>query len=378
MESNGKGKEHAVRGNGRIFRRPNSPFFWIAYYLGSREYRESSHSEDEKVARRLLKHRLKEVAADRLGARDFVGPSKERVRVHQLLDALEADLKLRKCYRRPVASCLRQIRAAFGNRRAVDVSEEVVDRHIKARLAAGKAPGTVNLETHYLGQAFRLAIRRKILNSAPIIRRLSEIGNARQGFFEDGDFRAMVEFLPEHLKDFVRFAYLTGWRKGEISKLEWRDVDQQGKCIRLRAELSKNRTGRVLALEGELWNIVQRCLVGRQMTGRSGEIHLSQYVFHKKGQRPREFYGSWNLACRKAGLEKKLFHDLRRTAIRNMIRAGVPETVAMKISGHKTRAIFDRYNITSESDLRQAIQKTESYLESIPPQRTLIKMPKPK
>lgn len=378
MEINGKGKEHAVRGNGRIFRRPNSPFWWIAYYLGSRQFRESSHSQDEKVARRLLKHRLREVAADRLGARDFVGPSKERVRVHQLLDVLEDDYKLRKCHTSTVTAHLKPIRETFGNRRAVSVTEEVVDRYIKARLSAGKAPATINRETQLLGQSYKLAIRRKVLNSAPTIRCLSMIGNARQGFFEDADFKAVVKLLPEHLKDFARFAYLTGWRKGEISSLEWRDVDEQGTCIRLRAELSKNRTGRVLALEGELWNIMQRCLTRRQIAGRSGEIRLSGYVFHWKGRRLRWFYDAWNLACKRAGLEGKLFHDLRRTAVRNMIRAGVSETVAMKISGHKTRAMFDRYNITSERDLREAVRKTESYLESVSSQRTVIKMPKPK
>lgn len=371
-------KERGIRGNGRVFQRPNSPFWWIAYYLGSREYRESSHSNDEKVARRLLKHRLREVAADRLGAREFVGPAKERVRVSELLDALEADFKLRECYASPIAAHLGTIRKAFGNRRAVSVTEETVDRYINSRLALGKAPATINRETQLLGQSFKFAIRRKVLNSAPTIRHLSTIGNARQGFFEDADFKAVVELLPEHLKDFSRFAYLTGWRKGEISKLQWRDVDQRGKVIHLRAELSKNRTGRILALEGELWNIVERRLACRQTVGRRGEIHLSNYVFHRQGQRLRYFYDSWNLACKRAGLEGKLFHDLRRTAVRNMMRAGVPETVAMKISGHKTRAMFDRYNITSERDLREAVRKTETYLESLPPQRKLIKMPKPK
>ena len=367
-----------MRGNGRIFKRANSPFLWVAYYLRGREFRESSHSADRKVAERLLRHRQREIGADRIGAQAFVGPIQERVRVFELLDFLEADFKLRNCHTKQVVSQLRPVRLAFGDRRAVNVTEEAVDRYIKAALASGKAPATINRQTQLLGQAFKLAVRRKLLNSVPTIRRLSEIGNARQGFFEDADFKAVVERLPYHLKDFTRFAYLTGWRKGELSSLQWRDVDRQGKSIRLRPELSKNRTGRVVALEGELWNIIERCWSDRQTTRKGGEIYLSEYVFHRNGQKLGDIFQTWNRACKRAGLEGRLFHDLRRTAVRNMIRAGVSETVAMKISGHKSRKMFDRYNITSEGDLREAVRKTETYLESTSPQRTVVQFRKTK
>ena len=361
-----------MRGQGRIFTRANSPYLWISYYVRGREYRESSHSTEKKDAERLLRHRLSEVGADKLGARTFVGPKQERVTVGDLLDALESDYRLRKCHTKQFVSQLAHIRRAFSERRAIQITEEHVDRYIDASLAAGKVPATINRGTQLLSQSFKLAIRRKVLNSAPTIRHLSEIGNIRQGFFEDADFKALVGFLPEHLRDFARFAYLTGWRKGEISSLCWRDVDREGRSVHLRPESSKNRTGRVVALEGELWNIVERCWVLRPTTGKSSEIHLSEYVFHRKGRPIGDIYDSWNSACKRAGLEGRLFHDLRRTAVRNMIRAGVPETVAMKISGHKSRAMFDRYNITSESDLREAIRKTEHYLETSPSRRTVV------
>jgi integrase len=145
--------------------------------------------------------------------------------------------------------------------------------------------------------------------------------------------------------------------------LQWVDVDMRGQMIRLRPEHSKNGQGRALALVGELWNVIEAAWNAREFDKSDGTVGFSLFVFHRSGQPIASFRKSWASACKAAGVEGKLFHDLRRSAVRNMVRSGVPERVAMSISGHKTRAVFDRYNIVSEEDLRQAVQKTEAYLK---------------
>jgi integrase len=230
-----------------------------------------------------------------------------------------------------------------------------------------------------------LAIERKHLTSAPKIRHLSEKGNARQGFFSDAAFSAVKSFLPDYLKDFSAFAYLTGWRKGEVSSLTWEDVD--GDVIRLRGVSAKNDEPRSVVLTGALAELIERRKAAREVKTENG-VMLAAHVFHNNGLPVADFRKAWWSACVDAGVgmfvcpsckqsgtvhrcpeckidtyySGKLFHDLRRTAIRNMVRSGVPERVAMDISGHKTRSIFDRYNITSESDLRDAMERTQNYL----------------
>ena len=139
--------------------------------------------------------------------------------------------------------------------------------------------------------------------------------------------------------------------------------------IRLRPEESKNGRGRVVTVDGDLGALMERRYQARLLEG----VRVADLVFHNEGQPIVDFRKAWSSACIAAGLyymdgekkvPEKLFHDLRRTAVRDMIRAGVPERVAMEISGHRTRSVFDRYNIVSETDLRTAMQKRQAYAQS--------------
>ena len=224
-------------------------------------------------------------------------------------------------------------------------------------------PATINRNTQLLSQSFKLAVERKHVATVPLIRHLSEAGNARQGFFSEMEFRSVASTLPSVLADFALFGYLTGWRKGEIKSLRWADVD--GDTVRLLAENAKNGEARMVTLQGELQELIERRRACRQVKTKMG-IMLADFVFHHdNGQPVLDFRKAWAAATKLAGVPGRLFHDLRRTAVRNMIRAGVTERVAMQISGHKTRSMLDRYNIVNEKDLREALQRTQNYLTTV-------------
>ena len=373
------------RGRGRIFSRKGTAFLWAAYYFHGKEIRESTGETDPNKAERFLKHRMKQIGADQIGAKPFIGPQQERIKVSALLDALEADFRLRGKESPQFRSHLKHIRDYFGGWRALEVTAEGVDKYIGERQETGTAAATINRSTQLLAQAFSLAVERKHLSTGPKIRHLSERGNARQGFFSDAEFHAVESCLPAYLRDFCRFGYLTGWRKGEISSLRWEDVD--GDVIRLRGVNAKNGEGRSVVLGGALAELIERRKAARQVE-RGNAVMLSTFIFHMDGEPVGDFRKSWAAACVKARLSQfvcrnckqpvsghrceqcnaetrysgRLFHDLRRTAVRNMVRAAVPERVAMSISGHKTRSIFDRYNIVNEADLRDAMRRTQDYL----------------
>ena len=233
---------------------------------------------------------------------------------------------------------------------------------ILAKQKEGLKAGTINRALAILRRALRLAAEADPpkLVRVPKIPELAE-DPPRSGFFEEHEYRALLRALPDHLKPALAFGYWTGCRKGEILRLKWDQVDLDQGVVRLRAGETKSGEGRVVPLAPELVEVLR---LHRQ---RAGE---SEYVFTYNGAPFRDFRDGWEAACKTAGLwdEKtnrptRLFHDLRRTAVRNLVRAGVPERVAQEISGHKTRAVFERYNIVSETDLLTAARRLQRYLE---------------
>jgi integrase len=185
----------------------------------------------------------------------------------------------------------------------------------------------------------------------------------------------------DYFKPVVTFAYYTGWRKEEILSLRWNQVDLQAEEIRLEAGTTKNDDGRVIVLDGELLETLKQQWQRRkvvQIPGAAPNL-LCSFVFHRNGRPLADIRDYWQSACVAAGLGQmvqveeagkkrkkyvgKIFHDFRRTAWRDMIRAGIPERVAMQISGHKTRSVFDRYNIVSQKDLREAARKRSTHTQ---------------
>jgi len=163
------------------------------------------------------------------------------------------------------------------------------------------------------------------------------------------------------LFDHAAFAYKVGWRKEEISSLTWSQVDRDNWIVALHPGDAKNDEAKTVYLDEELKEVFRTQWEARRKDGK-----LTPYVFPNwNGQgKIKNIITAWKTACKKTPVGHKLFHDLRRTAVRNMIRAGIPERVAMKVSGHKTRSVFDRYNIVNDTDLKLAAQRQEAYLQT--------------
>ena len=327
-----------MRGNGRVFRR--GQIWWVAYYQEGREYRESSKSRERKVAVRLIRQRLGEVAAG------MSHPVRRAVMMEDLLDLLADNYRLKSRTSPANDQCLRWLRRYFTGYTVQSCTPLAISHYMASRQRTGRKAETINRELDVLRSAFRLGYQHNLVQRVPVIQRLPALG-VRNEFFTREEIDSLIPFLPEYLQDVVLFGFLTGWRKGEITGLLWTNVNRAGAVIRLDPAQNKSRTVRVLALQGELAALIERRWHARKVGNT-----LVPYVFHHAGRQLNHFRQAWLTACRQAGLEQRWFHSLRRSAARNMSLQGIPEKVIMSIMGHKTRVMFDRYNIVSESDQR--------------------------
>ncbi len=330
-----------------------SPTWWIAYSWRGEKKRESSHSDKRGDAVKLLRRRLEE-----MGQGWLVGPDAEKVTLKDLTAMVLDDYQVngRKSLKRAEDGANR-LTEFFGEARALDITGDRVTAYIRSRQEVKAKPATIRYELAVLKRGFTLALRAGRLTQRPYIASI-EVRNTRTGFFEEPDFRAVLQHLPEDVAPLVEFLALTGWRVGEALPLTWAQVDFTAKTVRLEPGTTKNEEARTFPfrafpdLERLLQRQRERTTALEKATGQ-----IIPFVFHRAGVPIRYFKTAWQNACTAAGVPGRLVHDLRRTAVRNLERAGVPRSVAMKLTGHKTESVYRRYAIVSEADLSEGVAK---------------------
>jgi integrase len=381
-----------MRGQGRIYRRNGSAFWWCAYYLRGKQYRQSTGETDVKKALKFLNRKIMEVGADKIGAKVFVAPKQERVTINEILADLVEHYKRggKKGIPREVSpqmkSHLQRLRDFFGTSRAMFVGSKDVEAFRAQLKTEKKANATINRSLQLLSQAYKYAVNSDPpkLNRALKIERLDESGNRRKGKFTPAEAEMVACSLPPYMADVARFAYETGARASEILKLHWSYVDRDG--INVPGAIIKNREDRSIALTEEIEEILNR----RRRDTRPG----CDLIFHHLGQQISDYRKCWHTACVSNGLgayycracrdaegryvsqldaEKKcpccgkkwevpkyigrIFHDFRRSASYEMWKAGSSEADCMKATGHKTASMFKRYADLFSKEEDQARQR---------------------
>lgn len=333
-----------IRGAGRVFQRGGR--YWVAYYVSGVEHRESA-GDTAREAQSVLTERLAAV-----GRGEPVSSASGRLTVRELLDAhLDALEEKRGRHLPDARSHASRVLDGLGDVRVAKLTPTLIRRYTADQRADDLQDSTIGYHLRLLTAALNRARKEGRLAYVPFIPKPAD-GKPRQGFVEPETFTEIHAHLSDPYDDALEFTYMTGWRSGEVKGLVWEWVFRREGEIRLPE--TKNGDRRTIPLVGGLAELVERRHAKRDLS--------CPYVFHDKGQ-PM----TWKLltrfkqACFAAGVSGLIVHDLRRSGVRNLVRAGVREDVAMTISGHRSRDVFRRYDITSGDDQRAAFTALERY-----------------
>ena len=328
--------------------------WWLQYYRNGIAVRESAGTSSQAEAKRLLNLREGDVAKG-----IPVTPKMGRIRFSELAEDVVNDyLVNRRRSLKDVKGRLNlHILPFFGEARASAITTTDFRRFIAKRQQEGASNGEINRELTAIKRAFNLGCQAGRILARPYIPMLKE-NNVRTGFFGREQFESIRDHLPEDIQPVATFAYITGWRiRSEVLPLPLCQVDFNVGTVRLEPGTTKNEEARIFPFTEELRAVFESQRAKADALKKEGVI--CPWVFHRHGKRIKEFRRSWKTACEKAGLPGRIPHDFRRTAVRNLVRAGIPEAVAMKMTGHKTRSVFERYNIVNEGDLVEAARKLD-------------------
>jgi integrase len=293
--------------------------------------------------------------------RTRTGPTAQTLSVAHLYAALERDYVTNgdKSVRNVRSVWKHHLQEVFAEKPAAALDSEQLQRYVVARQAEGAANATINRELAAVKRMYTLARQAGKLRECPYIPHLEE-RNVRKGFVKDAEYEALAREtagIGLWLRTMFELGYTYGWRKSELLGMRVDQVDLSERTIRLEAGETKNDQARQVEMTVKVYGLLNACCAGKSAedlvftrTARNGHKRVSNIV---------DIRNAWKDATAAAGCPDLLFHDLRRTAIRNMRRHGISEKVAMTISGHKTRSVFERYNIVDRADMHEAVGKLE-------------------
>lgn len=333
-----------VRGQGSIYKR--GKWWHVFYSIHGVKHRESAKTQIRDEALEYLRKKLSAKRGDQ-----SIDPDK--VSVRQLLNLVLSDYEIRG--KDPYIEALRMkthLLPAFGQKPAAKITSTDVENYIRRRLRKAQ-PATINRELALLHRAYALGHDHepKLVLDVPHIRKLEE-DNIRSGFLKPEQYRGLLDALPLELKLLFVFGYHVGMRRGALLNLKWNQVDRKEGVVWVETSKTKNRKPVPVAIP----------IYGDMAPYLEQQPKDGEFLFSRGSKQIQDFRASWKAACERAGVPGLLFHDLRRSAARNLRRAGVPESTCMKITGHKTRTLFERYNIHDVSDQKEAGKLAEDYL----------------
>lgn len=334
-----------TNGAGSIYQR--GKIWWVQVYIDGKPIIQSSKS-DKKTEAVKLRNKL----LSKKDRGELHGGAVNAVLVNELLDdVLKSDIResTRYIWENVIE---KNIRPFFGKLRAQRLTTDHLEAYREKRLAEGRSHSTANRELSILRTAFHNGRKRTppkvaVVPYFPMVKETT----VRKGFLTDAQYATLRDTLPQEIKALFVTAYITGIRKGELLELRWRQVDFAERIITLDRDETKGDEARTVPITaGDMCDLLKAA---------HAAWPDAEYVFNRQGEPIKDFRSSWETTCLAAGVPELQFHDLRRTAVRNMRRAGIPQVIRMKISGHKTDSMERRYNIVDAEDLANARELLE-------------------
>ncbi len=334
---------------------------YMKFYIGGKPTVEPTGTTKHAEAKKILRRKLGEIASGRYIPADVDKTTFEQIK-DMLLDHYRANE--RKSLDR-VQDAVTHLEGFFGrNRRVRDIAADRITAYIAARRKRRRGERDDQSGTRG-SQADAAAWGAGREGCQPPYIGMLEENNKRKGFFEADQFEAVLRNLSDDLRPVFEVAYITGWRvKDEILTRQRCHLDLKAGWLRLEPGETKNNEGRMFPISTvpRLRDVLARQLARTESVEKATD-RIIPWLFHRNGKPIKSFRRAWRTACKNAEVPGRIPHDFRRTAIRNLERAGIARSAAMAMVGHKTESVYRRYAIVEEGMLNEAGVKLQTFYD---------------